>query len=262
MTTEDTRVYRITHPTKIIETDTLSRTPESPLFHSCVEVLKVILLLIISLLLGLIYSKDSHTTITYQTIEVSDQSLVSPPPPTEQLVSPPPPTEQLASPPPPTDPPTEQLVSPPPPTEQLVSPPPPTPSPASTTNTSKEYKILHVWGGENPEGKLQELTLDGWELINGGYNYGSSVDHYGGLHTMYLSRQNATTYEYMFEDSRTYTRFESPSGFDQPYTLMRADMSQRLNELGEEGWIFISRDIRGVTSDTWYTEIHLQRPKP
>ena len=119
-TTENTQVHRITHPTKII----WARTPESPLrqlCHFCVEVLKVILLLIISLLLGLNYIKENQTMITYQT---------------------------------------------------------------TTTNTGKEYKIISAH--HNPEGKLQELTSDGWELINGGY--------IGGLHTMYLSRQNATTY--------------------------------------------------------------------
>jgi len=119
-TTENTQVHRITHPTKII----WARTPESPLrqlCHFCVEVLKVILLLIISLLLGLNYIKENQTMITYQT---------------------------------------------------------------TTTNTGKEYKIVSAH--HNPEGKLQELTSDGWELINGGY--------IGGLHTMYLSRQNATTY--------------------------------------------------------------------
>ena len=117
-------------------------------------------------------------------------------------------------------PPTEQLASPPPPTEQLASPPPPTPSPATTTNTGKEYKILQAQYEplSNPEGKLQELTSDGWELING------MVDK-SLTHNMYLSRQNATTYEYMYD------------GQDD------GDVEQRLNELGGEGWILISAEF-------------------
>ena len=219
----ETRVYRISHPTKIIETDTLSRSPEAPLFHSLVELLKVILLLVIALLLGLIYNKDVHTTITYQTSEASNQSLVSPPPPTEQLVSPPPPTEQL--------------VSPPPPTEQLVSPPPPSPPPASTTSTGKEYKILTVHNSDNPEGKLQEVTSDGWELING------VIDGSRGTwaQTFYLSRENATAYEYMYD------------GQDD------IDVVQRLDELGGEGWILINAEFTSQASKR--IKMFLQRPK-
>ena len=42
---------------------------------------------------------------------------------------------------------------------------------------------------------------------------------------MYLSRQNATTYEYMYD------------GQDD------GDVEQRLNELGGEGWILISAEF-------------------
>ena len=255
----ETRVYRISHPTKIIETDTLSRSPEAPLFHSLVELLKLMLLLLISLLLGLIYNKDIHTTITYQTSEANNQSLVCPSCPV--LPPPPPPTEQLVSPPPP--PPTEQLVSSPPPTltsntTVVTSPPPPDQPPALTTNTGKEYKIQQVSNGDNPEGKLQELSADGWELINTIQTFWTGVTF---QHTFYLSRENTTSYEYMFEDSRTYTRFESSDGFSQPYSLIRDDMTGRLNELGEEGWILISKEIRSDVLDTWYTEMFLKRPK-
>ena len=157
----ETRVYRISHPTKIIETDTLSRSPEAPLFHSLVELLKLMLLLLISLLLGLIYNKDIHTTITYQTSEANNQSLVCPSCPV--LPPPPPPTEQLVSPPPP---PTEQLVSPPPPTEQLVSPP------TSNNTTDWEYKLL-IWDSTYVEDC--QATSQQWNVLKSAKrpNYGS-----------------------------------------------------------------------------------------
>jgi hypothetical protein len=249
----ETRVYRMSHPTKIIETDTLSRSPEAPLFHSLVELLKLMLLLLISLLLGLIYNKDIHTTITYQTSEANNQSLVCPSCPV--LPPPPPPTEQLVSPPPP---PTEQLVSPPPPpttsnTTDVTSPPPPDQPPALTTDTGKEYKIQQVSSSSgNPEGKLQELTADGWELINGGYAYG--------LHTFYLSRENATSYEYMYEVSRIY---ESSDGINHSAmrVLMRDDMTIRLNELAEEGWIFILFEEINNSLYPMKLRMFLKRPK-
>ena len=238
----ETRVYRISHPTKIIETDTLSRSPEAPLFHSLVELLKLILLLVISLLLGLIYNKDIHTTITYQTSEANNQSLVCPSCPV--LPPPPPPTEQLVS-------------SPPPPTTSnttdVTSPPPPDQPPALTTDTGKEYKIQQVSSSSgNPEGKLQELTADGWELINGGYAYG--------LHTFYLSRENATSYEYMYEVSRIYEPSDG-TGQEARRVLMRDDMTIRLNELAEEGWIFILFEEIYDSIYAMKLRMFLKRPK-
>ena len=247
----ETRVYRISHPTKIIETDTLSRSPEAPLFHSLVELLKLMLLLLISLLLGLIYNKDIHTTITYQTSEANNQSLVCPSCPV--LPPPPPPTEQLVSPPPPT----EQLVSPPPPpttsnTTDVTSPPPPDQPPALTTNTGKEYKIQQVSYDADPEGKLQELTADGWELINGVYE--------SGRHFFYLSRENATSYEYMYEVSRIYTG-EDGDTYNIRRVLMRDDMTIRLNELAEEGWIFILFEEINNSLYPMKLRMFLKRPK-
>jgi|TARA_R110000823_G_C15890719_1_gene495989 hypothetical protein len=238
----ETRVYRMSHPTKIIETDTLSRSPEAPLFHSLVELLKLMLLLLISLLLGLIYNKDIHTTITYQTSEANNQSLVCPSCPV--LPPPPPPTEQLVS-------------SPPPPTTSnttdVTSPPPPDQPPALTTDTGKEYKIQQVSSSSgNPEGKLQELTADGWELINGGYAYG--------LHTFYLSRENATSYEYMYEVSRIYEPSDG-TGQEARRVLMRDDMTIRLNELAEEGWIFILFEEIYDSIYAMKLRMFLKRPK-
>ena len=238
----ETRVYRMSHPTKIIETDTLSRSPEAPLFHSLVELLKLMLLLLISLLLGLIYNKDIHTTITYQTSEANNQSLVCPSCPV--LPPPPPPTEQLVS-------------SPPPPTTSnttdVTSPPPPDQPPALTTDTGKEYKIQQVSSSSgNPEGKLQELTADGWELINGGYAYG--------LHTFYLSRENATSYEYMYEVSRIYEPSDG-TGQEARRVLMRDDMTIRLNELAEEGWIFILFEEIYDSDAAMKLRMFLKRPK-
>ena len=237
----ETRVYRISHPTKIIETDTLSRSPEAPLFHSLVELLKLMLLLLISLLLGLIYNKDIHTTITYQTSEANNQSLVCPSCPV--LPPPPPPTEQLVSPPPP--PPTSN-------TTDVTSPPPPDQPPALTTDTGKEYKIQQVHYADNPEGKLQELTADGWELINGGYG--------GGQHTFYLSRENTTSYEYMYEVSRIYTG-EDGDTYNIRRVLMRDDMTIRLNELAEEGWIFILFEEIYDSDAAMKLRMFLKRPK-
>ena len=60
-------------------------------------------------------------------------------------------------------------------------------------------------------------------------------------HNMYLSRQNATTYEYMYD------------GQDD------GDVEQRLNELGGEGWILINAEFTSQGSKR--IKMFLQRPK-
>ena len=72
--------------------------------------------------------------------------------------------------------------------------------------------------------------------------------------------QNITRYEYMRDVSRTYNQPVDGQGPTTIMNLMKDDMTVRLNELGEEGWLLISKEIKGGQGH-WYTEMFLQRLK-
>ena len=73
--------------------------------------------------------------------------------------------------------------------------------------------------------------------------------------------QNITRYEYMRDVSRKYHQpADGPDG-RHIYDLMKDDMTVRLNELGEKGWLLISKENTQNPTNTYYTEMFLQRPK-
>jgi len=80
-----------------------------------------------------------------------------------------------------------------------------------------------------------------------------------GSHTFYLSRENATAYEYMKDVGPIYT--SEDGNYYARENLMRDEMTRRLNELGEEGWIFLTKERRQDSSSLWYIEMFLKRQK-